>query len=90
MSRGKGIVERKLHNYLYEHPTTKNEGWKQLRDIAWEIGMGDTRASHVSLRRAAKSLAKKGLLQTQTFRLRIEKEGRYRWLLAVRFRPELD
>jgi hypothetical protein len=90
MSRGKGIVERKLHNYLYEHPSTKNEGWKRLRDIAWEIGMGDTRASHVSLRRAAKSLAKKGLLQIQTFRLHIEKEGRYRWLLAVRFRPELD
>jgi hypothetical protein len=65
-------------------PTTENEGWMPLRDIAWEIGMGDTRAGHVSLRRAAKSLAKKGLLQIQPFNFHVETEGRYRWLLAVR------
>jgi len=50
MSCGKGIVERKLRDYLCEHPTTENEGWKLSRDIAWEIGMGDTHAGHVSLR----------------------------------------
>jgi hypothetical protein len=83
MSRGKGIVERKLCDYLCKHRTI--EGWKPLRDIAWEIGMGDTRAGHVSLRRAAKSLAKKGLLQIQPFNFQVETEGRYRWLLAVRF-----
>ena len=88
MSRGKGRLELKLCDYLCKHPT--NEGWKPLRDIAWEIGMGDTRAGHVSLRRAAKSLAKKGLLQIQAFKFHVKTEGRYRWLLAVRFRPELD